>query len=48
VGGRSSSYGNLTNQIAAAEAILERLAAGRSFTVEVGAPRVEITLTDVP
>jgi beta-lactamase superfamily II metal-dependent hydrolase len=39
---------HLTNHIAAAEAILAQLAVGRSFTVAVGTPRVEITLTDDP
>jgi hypothetical protein len=35
---------HLTNPIPAAEATLEKLAAGRSFSVKVGTPRVEISL----
>jgi hypothetical protein len=38
---------HLTNPIPAAQATLEELRVGRSFTVSVGAPHVEIALADI-
>ncbi len=37
---------HITNPIAAAQATLDQLRVGRSFTVSVGSPRVEIALAD--
>ncbi|HEV2898626.1 MAG TPA: hypothetical protein VGX71_12475 [Pseudaminobacter sp.] len=39
---------HLTNHIPDGETTLTKIAMGRSFVVAVGAPRVEIALTDVP